>query len=303
MVDPTAYIVLGAIMLFSLVFTCAVIYKNEGRILTYSLLRLGYELRKTSQALSAFLFAFAIVNTVFLLLAQADPTHHIFLATIFMDSIFFPVLVAGYRRRFLLKKRLRTLQLERQEQASKGQQETAVLPLAFAPPTSTSQEAASRCPSCGTPLMAGVICPACHPSMSGSMDTERERNDEESNPYEEHLPFVDDLSASSRNQLPPALRGVSQETDEKQRRLEEMMQSYGQWHVEQSRPPRRSASALLLSALICVFYASSNWWSTIQSTGPLSANKLTLLAGWSVLILFALGFIAFTLITKRSRDL
>src|SRR5579885_501212 len=117
MVDPTAYIVLGAILLFSLVFTCVVFYRSEQLIPTYSLLRLGYELRKASQAFPASLLALAIVNTVFLLLAQADPTHHIFLATIFMDSIFFPVLVAGYRRRFLLKKRLRTLQLERQEQA------------------------------------------------------------------------------------------------------------------------------------------------------------------------------------------
>ncbi len=163
MVDPTAYIVLGAILLFSLVFTCVVFYRSEQLIPTYSLLRLGYELRKASQAFPASLLALAIVNTVFLLLAQADPTHHIFLATIFMDSIFFPVLVAGYRRRFLLKKRLRTLQLERQEQASKGQQETAVLPLAFAPPTSTSQEAASRCPSCGTPLMAWT------PNVRGTM--------------------------------------------------------------------------------------------------------------------------------------
>ena len=303
MIDSTAYAVLGAILAFSLIFTCVVFYRSEQRIPTYSLLELIYALRKTSRALPASLFALALLNTLFLLLAQADASHHIFAALICWDIIHFSILVAGYRRHSLLKKRIRTLQLERQEQASKGQQETPVPPPAIAPPVSTSQEAASRCPSCGTSLMAGVVCPPCHPSMSGSMDTERERNDEESNPYEEHLPFVDDLSASSRNQLSPAPRGVSQETDEKQRRLEEMMQSYGQWHVEQSRPPRRSASALLLSALICVFYASSNWWSTIQSTGPLSANKLTLLAGWSVLILFALGFIAFTLITMRSRDL
>lgn len=300
MIDPTAYIVLGAILLFSLVFTCVVFYRSEQLIPTYSLLRLRHELRKASQAFPASLLALAIVNTVFLLLAQADPTHHIFLATIFMDSIFFPVLVAGYRRHSLLKKRIRTLQLERQEQASKGQQETPVPPPAIAPPVSTSQETASRCPSCGTLLMAGVVCPTCHPFASESMGTASMSSDEESNPYEEHLPFVENLAANSRNQLSPAPREAQQETDEKQKQIEELIQQYGQEHT---RPPRRSASVLLLSALICIFYASSNWWSTLQSTDPLSANKLTLLAGWSVLILFACGFIAFTLITVRSRDL
>ncbi len=300
MIDSSAYVILGAILLFSLVFTFVVIYKNEGRILTYSLLRLGYELRKTSQALSAFLFALAIVNTVFLLFAQADPTHHILLAIIWTDSIFFPVLVAGYRRRFLLKKRIRTLQLELQEQASKGQQEAPVPPPAIAPPVSTSQETVGSCPSCGTPLMAGVVCPTCYPSASESMGTASMSSDEESNPYEEHLPFVENLAANSQNQSVPVPPGTLQETDKKQKRIEEMMQRYGQEHT---RPPRRSASALLLSALICVFYASSSWWSTLQSTDPLSASKLTLLAGWSVLILFACGFIAFTLITMRSRDL
>ena len=303
MIDSTAYAVLGAILAFSLIFTCVVFYRSEQRIPTYSLLELIYALRKTSQAFPASLLALAIVNTVFLLLAQADPTHHIFLATIFMDSIFFPVLVAGYRRHSLLKKRIRTLQLERQEQASKGQQETPVPPPAIAPPVSTSQETASRCPSCGTLLMAGVVCPTCHPFASESMGTASMSSDEESNPYEEHLPFVENLAANSRNQLSPAPREAQQETDEKQKRIEEMMQRYGQLYPEQSRPPRRSASALLLSALICVFYASSSWWSTIQSTDSLSASKLTLLAGWSVLILFACGFIAFTLITMRSRDL
>jgi uncharacterized Zn finger protein (UPF0148 family) len=303
MIDSSAYVILGAILLFSLVFTFVVIYKNEGRILTYSLLRLGYELRKTSQALSAFLFALAIVNTVFLLFAQADPTHHILLAIIWTDSIFFPVLVAGYRRRFLLKKRIRTLQLELQEQASKVQQEAPVPPSSFASPATKSEEAAARCPSCGTSLVADAVCPTCHPFASESMGTASMSSDEESNPYEEHLPFVENLAANSRNQLSPAPREAQQETDEKQKRIEEMMQRYGQLYPEQSRPPRRSASALLLSALICIFYASSNWWSTLQSTDPLSASKLTLLAGWCVLILFACGFIAFTLITMRSRDL
>ena len=300
MIDSSAYVILGAILLFSLVFTFVVIYKNEGRILTYSLLRLGYELRKTSQALSAFLFALAIVNTVFLLFAQADPTHHILLAIIWTDSIFFPVLVAGYRRRFLLKKRIRTLQLELQEQASKVQQEAPVPPSSFASPATKSEEAAARCPSCGTSLVADAVCPTCHPFASESMGTASMSSDEESNPYEEHLPFVENLAANSQNQSVPVPPGTLQETNEKQKQVEELIQQYGQEHT---RPPRRSASALLLSALICIFYASSNWWSTLQSTDPLSASKLTLLAGWCVLILFACGFIAFTLITMRSRDL
>jgi hypothetical protein len=299
-IDSTAYAVLGAILAFSLIFTCVVFYRSEQRIPTYSLLELIYALRKTSRALPASLFALALLNTLFLLLAQADASHHIFAALICWDIIHFSILVAGYRRHSLLKKRIRTLQLELQEQASKGQQEAPVPPSSFASPATKSEEAAARCPSCGTSLAADAVCPTCYPFASESMGTASMSSDEESNPYEEHLPFVENLAANSQNQSVPVPPGTLQETNEKQKQVEELIQQYGQEHT---RPPRRSASALLLSALICIFYASSNWWSTLQSTDPLSASKLTLLAGWCVLILFACGFIAFTLITMRSRDL
>lgn len=302
MIDPILYIVFGAIVLFSLIFTCIVFYRSEQYIPTYSLLRLGYELRKASQALPASLLALAIVNTLFLLFAQADPSHHIFLAIICTDGIFFPALVLGYRRISLLKKRLRVLRLEWQEQTSKEQQEAPAAPPALATDVAKKVEATIPCLSCGTPLLPGAVCPTCSPSSGGSMYIESESSDEQSNPYEEHLAFVENLSARSTGQPVPVPQGASQETDDKQRQLEELIQRYGQWRPEHSRPPRRSGSALLLSALICIFYASSNWWSTMQSVGPLSANKLTLLAGWSILILFALGFIAFTLIAMRSRD-